>query len=163
MKPKGGLGNWPLLSSGNRHNPVACQFQENTMPRGIPNPKPVEIEPAIAALPPIDQYDAYAPRSVPLPEPEGPKLARVKLDRNYVPINPYTVVGHLRPEIKRKDPAGNLVVTQTEEFIPGVEMPPKIAGTGFVGKLWAGTVIEIAEAEAKNIVRQKIGSLEFAD
>lgn len=133
------------------------------MPRGIPNPKPADIEPAIASLPPIDQYDAYAPRSIPQPEPEAPRLSRVKLERNYVPQNAFTVVGHLRPEIKRKDPAGNLVVTQKEEFIPNEPMPATIAGTGFPNKLWAGTVIDIAEAEAKNIVKQKIGVLEFAD
>lgn len=133
------------------------------MPRGIPNPKPVEIEPAIAALPPIDTYDAYVPRSFPQPEPEGPKMARVKLDRNYVPRGPYTVAGHTRPEIKRKDSAGREVIIQHEEFVPNEPMPAAIAGTGFVGKLWAGTVIEIAESEARDMVKQKIGSLEFAD
>ena len=133
------------------------------MPRGIPNPKPVEIAPAVAALPPIDEFDAYSPRHVPEPEPEGPRLARVKLNRNYCPINAFTIVGHTRPEIKKKNPAGREEIFQTEEWIPGEMMPAAIAGTGFKNKVWAGTVIELPETEAKSIVKQKIGSLEFAD
>ena len=132
------------------------------MPKGYPNPKPVEVAPAVAALPPIDEFDAYSPRHVPEPEP-AVRLATVKLDRNYRPAGDYRVVGHNRPEIKRKDATGREVVIQTAEFIPDEPMPAAIAGTGFKDKLWAGTVIEVAEAEAKTIVKQKIGSLEFAD
>jgi len=132
------------------------------MPKGYPNEKPAEIE-ATASLTPVDAYDPYAPRSVPLPPPLEPKLARVKLERNYVPAEGFKVIGHTKPEIKRKDSAGREVIIQEEEFFPGEPMPAKIAGTGFPGKLWAGTVIELPEAEAKNIVKQKIGVLEFAD
>lgn len=125
------------------------------MPKGYPNPKP--------ELPPVEVYDAFSPRALPLPSQEGPRLARVRLERNYRPAGDYKVIGHTRPEIKRKDPTGNLVIFQREEFIPDEAMPAAIAGTGFADKLWAGTVIEVVEDEAKTIVKQKIGSLEFAD
>lgn len=118
---------------------------------------------AVPVLPPVEAYDPYAPRHVPEPEPEGPKMARVKLDRHYSPINAFSVVGHTRPEIKKKNAIGLDEIFQTEEWIAGEMMPPAIAGTGFKNKVWAGTVIELPETEAKTIVKQKIGSLEFAD
>jgi hypothetical protein len=139
------------------------------MPRGIPNAKQpgndiAAMEAAnLASLPPVDVYDPYSPRHVPEPEPEGPRMARVRLERNYCPINPFSIVGHTRPEIKKKNPAGREEIFQTEEWIPDQMMPPAIAGTGFKDKVWAGTVIELPESEAKTIVKQKIGSLEFAD
>lgn len=134
------------------------------MPRGIPNKKPEDSTPPVdgAPLPPVETYDPYAPRHVPEPEP-AVRLARVKLDKHYSPANPFSIVGHTRPEIKKKNPAGREEIFQTEEWIAGEMMPAAIAGTGFKNKVWAGTVIELPEVEAKAIVKQKIGSLEFAD
>jgi hypothetical protein len=147
------------------------------MPRGIPNKKPEdalkptaeEVTAAAAWLAggnpsPLQPYEPHPDRLQPAePVAEAPKLARVKLDRNYRPLNPFEVVGHHQPEIKRKDSAGRDVTIQEAAFIEGAPMPSAIAGTGFPNKVWAGTVIELPETEARAIVKQKIGSLEFAD
>jgi hypothetical protein len=91
------------------------------------------------------------------------KMVPMKLERNYRPTGKFEIVGHTRPEIRKKSPSGKEVVIQAEEWVPGEAMPGAIPGAGFANKLWAGTVVKLPEDEAKAIQKARIGSLEFAD
>lgn len=84
------------------------------------------------------------------------KLVKMQLVRNYVPRGPFTVIGYDRPEIKAKDAAGREHIVQTAAFIDGEMCPPLHPGVGFVGKVWASTVIEVPEDEARDMRRLKI-------
>lgn len=95
--------------------------------------------------------------------PEAPKRVTMKLERHYCPINAYEIVGHWRPEIKRKHPSGRVDIIQAEEFIPGEPNPGPIPGVGFPKKLWAGTIISIDAEEAKRMRKLGIGSVEIPD
>lgn len=86
----------------------------------------------------------------------APKLVKMQLTRNYVPRGPFTIVGYDRPEIKAKDAAGREHIVQTAAFIDGEMAPPIHPGVGFVGKVWASTVIEVPEDEARDMRRLKI-------
>lgn len=91
------------------------------------------------------------------------KFIPMKLERNYRPVSDYTIVGHTKPEVRRKTAAGVEVVVEAEEFVPGQAMPGKYPGVGFANKFWAGTVLKLPEDEAKAIRKAGIGSVEIAD
>lgn len=104
--------------------------------------------------------------TTPVPPPvEAPKppIVTVKLSRNYRPSDDFEVVGHWKDEIKVKNAAGQEVVVQKREFIKEEVAPPKLAGTGFADKLWAGTVIKVTKDEAKYIRAHEIGTVEVDD
>lgn len=84
------------------------------------------------------------------------KMFPVLLNKNYAPIGDYEIVGYLKPELKRKDSAGNWHVEQKEEFIKGEMKPHESPGVGFAGKIWAGTQIKLPVDEAKSIIAKKI-------
>ncbi len=89
--------------------------------------------------------------------PSAPaKMFPVLLLKNYVPIGPYEIVGHLRAEVKRKDAAGRWSVVAPEEFIEGEMKPHNSPGVGFPGKIWAGTTIRLPAEEAKTAIAKKI-------
>jgi hypothetical protein len=93
----------------------------------------------------------------------APKMVAMKLERNYRPAgDTFEIVGHTRPEIKRKDPSGKEVVIQKEEWIAGEAMPSAIPGAGFANKIWAGTVISLPLDEAKTVQKNRIGVPELA-
>lgn len=79
----------------------------------------------------------------------APKTVAMKLAKNYAPRGAFRVVGYQRPEIRAKDAAGREQIVQTAEFIDGEMTPAKFPGVGFESKIWAGTVIEVPEDEAK--------------
>ena len=85
------------------------------------------------------------------------QMVAMKLDRNYRPSGEFKIVGHTRPEIKRKDPSGKEVVVQTEEWVAGEPMPSAIPGAGFANKIWAGTVLSLPRDEALAIQKNRIG------
>ena len=92
------------------------------------------------------------------------KFIPMKLERNYRPqSSDYTIVGHTKPEVRRKTAAGVEVVVEAEEFVKGEAMPAKYPGVGFANKFWAGTVLKLPEDEAKAIRKAGIGSVEIAD
>lgn len=76
----------------------------------------------------------------------------VKLLKNYVPMGEYEIVGYHRPRVVKKDSAGRETVVQEAGFVEGEMMPPQFPGTGFLGKVWANTVIKIPLEEAKALL-----------
>ena len=136
------------------------------MPKGYPNKKPETVthEAAPPSLPEVDKYDPYAPRHVPEPEPVGPKMQAMKLERNYRPMSSaFEIVGHFKPAVFKKKPDGELAMVSPEEFIDGEQAPPPRAGVGFANKFWAGTVMKLPIEEAKTMRRLGIATVELAD
>ena len=102
--------------------------------------------------------------------PPEPDWVTIKLLRNYRPNDHYEVLGYWQDEKTRKDSIGQIHVIQANEFIsrpradddPRIEpKPPAVAGTGFVNKLWAGTVIRVPKDEAKFLRKEGIGEVEI--
>lgn len=79
----------------------------------------------------------------------APRMWPVKLLKHYVPKGEHEIVGHHTARIMRKDAAGREQVVQEAAFVSGAPMPPPLPGTGFPGKIWAGTVIKLPLDEAK--------------
>ena len=79
------------------------------------------------------------------------KPIAMQLKKNYAPRELVRIVGYNRQEIRAKDAGGREQIIQTAEFIPDLMSPPAYPGVGMVGKIWAGTVIEVTEAEAKDM------------
>lgn len=97
-------------------------------------------------------------------EATKPKLVAIKLERHYRPMGDYEVVGHWRPAVEVKSPAGKMVEISPETFVEGEPMPPPVAGAGSESlKLWAGTVVRLPSEEAKRARRLEIGSVEIDD
>lgn len=101
------------------------------------------------------------------PAQPSTKLFPVVLNKNYVPIGDYEIVGYLKEAVKRKDAAGTWRIIEREEFIEGVMKPHASPGVGFGetidangrktnAKIWAGTTIKLPIDEAKNLVANKI-------
>jgi hypothetical protein len=108
------------------------------MPKGVYERKPKEI-PDMASEPTASQ-----------------KLFPVLLNKNYVPLGAYEIVGYLKEEVKRKNNAGQWVTIEKEEFIEGEMKPHASPGVGYAGKIWAGTHIKLPIDEAKHLVSKKI-------
>jgi hypothetical protein len=100
-------------------------------------------------------------------KPTTEKLFPVVLNKNYVPIGDYEIVGYLKEAVKRKDAAGTERIVEREEFIEGVMKPHNSPGVGFGeyvngdgrktnAKIWAGTTIKLPIEEAKNLVAKKL-------
>lgn len=85
------------------------------------------------------------------------KMFPVILSKNYQPIGKFEVVGYVKPAVTRKDKFGQMKTISAEEFIKGEMKPPKAPGTGYDGKVWAGTKILLPVDEAKKIIAKKIG------
>jgi hypothetical protein len=75
----------------------------------------------------------------------------MELKRHYVPVNLQRIVGYQRPARIVKNAAGEKVEVEAARFVDGEMFPPIFPGVGFDGKIWAGTVIEVPEAEAKTM------------
>lgn len=88
--------------------------------------------------------------------PETEKLFPVVLSKNYAPSGKYEIIGYLRPKVESKDAAGKMIMVQPEKFVEGEMHPPPYPGTGFPGKIWAGTHIKLPLEEAKMVVAKKI-------
>lgn len=116
---------------------------------------PIVTPPASPPVPPVFHLDTNGQTP-----PPAPKMVTIKLDRNYRPATEYEIVGHWKDEVKVKNPAGKEVVLRPREFVKGDAAPPKLAGTGFKDKLWAGTVIRIGKDEARTIRQSEIGTVE---
>ncbi len=85
----------------------------------------------------------------------APQMFPVLLSKNYVPHGKYEVVGYLKPEVKKKNPAGQWIVVEKEQFIAGEMKPAPHPGVGFDGKVWAGTQIRLPMDEAKRLIARK--------
>lgn len=85
-----------------------------------------------------------------------PKLFPVVLTKNYAPAGDYEIVGYLKPKVERKDSAGRMIMIEPEAFIEGEIHPAPYPGTGYPGKIWAGTTIRLPIDEAKMVVAGKI-------
>ena len=82
------------------------------------------------------------------------KMVKMELKRNYVPLKPYTIIGYERPARFVKNAAGEMKEAEPAAFVEGVSFPPLFPGVGYDGKIWAKTIIEVPEAEAK-VMRSK--------
>ncbi len=97
------------------------------------------------------------------------KPVKMELLRNYVPRNLLRIVGWMKPAVLQKTVAGEMKEIEPAEWREGEAKPAKFAGTGFGetvdpktgktkhAKLWAGTVIEVPEDEARDMRKLKIG------
>lgn len=101
--------------------------------------------------------------SGPVAEAAPEKRITMKLERHCRPGGEFEIVGHVQPELRRKSPAGVMEVVRAEAFIKGEPAPPPLPGVGTTGKLWAGTIISLPEAEAKALKRAGIASYELVD
>lgn len=97
------------------------------------------------------------------PEPvapvvEAPTIKSVKMEllKNYVPLNLLRIIGYKKEAVQRKNAAGQMITIEPEAFIEGEMKPSVYPGTGFPNKIWAGTVIEVPEPEAKRMRQLKI-------
>lgn len=100
--------------------------------------------------------------------PPEVKMFPVLLTKNYVPKGDYEIVGYLKEAVKVKNAAGQLIISEPEEFIEGVMKPHQSPGVGFAefydrdgkkilnAKIWAGTQIKLPIDEAKALVAKKI-------
>lgn len=82
------------------------------------------------------------------------KTVAMELKRHYVPHKLVSIVGYQKPARIVKNAGGEKVEVEPARFVEGEMFPPIFPGVGFDGKIWAGTVIEVPEAEAKDM-RQK--------
>ena len=82
------------------------------------------------------------------------KMVKMELKRNYVPLKPYTIIGYERPARFVKNAAGEMKEAEPAAFVEGETFPPLFPGVGYDGKIWAMTIIEVPEAEAK-VMRAK--------
>lgn len=105
---------------------------------------------------------APAPYVMPA-KPEGAQLIDIRLDRNYVPMGYYEVVGYHKDAVVKKFPDGTTRETEPAEFIKGIMKPSKHPSVFELPKIWAGTVIRLVSDEAKRVTKEKIGSVELAD
>jgi len=90
----------------------------------------------------------------------------MELKRHYVPHKLISIVGYERPARFVKNAAGEMKEAEPAAFIEGEMFPPIFAGVGYgreydkagamtrEAKIWAKTVIEVPEDEAK-VMRQK--------
>lgn len=85
------------------------------------------------------------------------KSVKMELKRHYVPKRLLAIVGYQQEERRAKDAAGREYVTQEEKWVAGEIFPPVYAGVGYPNKIWAGTVIEVPEDEAKEMRQKGIG------
>lgn len=99
-----------------------------------------------------------AAASVP-PAPQPRTGVKMELNRNYVPKDLIRIVGHQKPAVLRKNAAGDMREEEPAEWRAGEMKPPVYPGTGFPNKIWAGTVIEVPEAEAQEMRAKKIASV----
>lgn len=106
------------------------------------------------AQPTLNETEIFPAATVAAIEKNKPKTVKMELKRHYVPHELISIVGHQRPERKVKNAAGEMVVATESKFIEGEKFPPVYPGVGFDNKIWAGTVIEVPEEEAR-MMRQK--------
>jgi hypothetical protein len=96
------------------------------------------------------------PKEIPTMASEAATLFPVVLNKHYAPVGKYEIVGWLRPKVEKKDAAGKMITVEPEKFIEGEMHPAPYPGTGYPGKVWAGTTIRLPVEEAKSIVGKKI-------
>lgn len=82
---------------------------------------------------------------------ETGKTQMMELKRHYVPHNLVSVVGYQRPARFVKNAAGEQKEVEPAKFIEGEVYPSIFPGVGYDNKIWAGTVIEVPDAEAKDM------------
>ncbi len=84
------------------------------------------------------------------------KIVAMELHRHYVPKDLRGILGYQKEAVLRKNSAGQMVEVEKAEFIDGIMKPPVYPGSGFPNKIWAGTVIQVPETEAKEMRTKKI-------
>jgi len=84
------------------------------------------------------------------------KLFPVLLQKNYVPMGQFEIVGYLKPKVEAKNAAGQMVLVEPEVFVPGEMKPGPAPGVGFDNKIWAGTQIKLPLDEARGLIARKI-------
>lgn len=94
--------------------------------------------------------------SEPTKAAEPVKMFPVLLNKNYAPKGEYEIVGYLKEAVKHKDAGGTWKIVEPEQFVEGEMKPAETPGTGFPGKIWAGTHIRLPLDEAKQVVSRKI-------
>lgn len=88
----------------------------------------------------------------------APKVKTVAMEllKHYVPKSLISIVGYNKEAVLQKGPDGKMHEVSAAEFIDGEPKPAPLPGAGFANKIWAGTVIEVPEPEAKEMRTKKI-------
>jgi hypothetical protein len=129
---------------------AAARARAAAAPKPALSPEPLRDVVAAASSPmsetsqPEEGFELY-------PAPPAGKLKAMELKRNYRPQAGFEIVGHTRPEIKRKNAIGVVEVVQKASFVEGDMAPPPVPGVTIGGKVWAGTVIRVPIDEAKTM------------
>lgn len=87
---------------------------------------------------------------------KAPGVIKMLLRRHYHPRGEYRIVGYDRPERVAKDAGGREFVVEPATFVEGEMKPPRFHGVGTTGKIWAETVVELPEDEARDLRRRGI-------
>jgi hypothetical protein len=110
--------------------------------------------------------------------PPPPKMVRVKLLRNYRPMEAldptdpkkqrrldpvFEIVGYWKPAVVVRNILGKEETIAPETFVEGEPAPSPKAGVGYTDKLWAGTIVRFTSDEAKYIKANGIGEIEIDD
>jgi hypothetical protein len=114
--------------------------------------------------------------------PPPPKMVRVKLLRNYRPMerpnpayvpNPkqegrylppvFEIVGHWKPAVIVRNKLGKDETLAPETFVEGEPAPSSKSGVGYADKLWAGTIVRVTSEEGKYLRANNIGEIEIDD
>ena len=88
--------------------------------------------------------------------PTTAKTVKMELKRHYVPRKLVSIVGYERPARFVKNAAGETKEAEPAAFIAGEMFPPIFPGVGYDNKIWAKTVIEVPEDEAKEMRQRGI-------
>lgn len=86
----------------------------------------------------------------------APAFIKMLLRRNYRPRGEFRIVGYDRPERVAKDAGGREFVVEPASFVDGEMKPPRFHGVGTEGKIWADTVVELPEDEARDLRKRGI-------
>jgi len=118
---------------------------------------------AVASPDPITETEKVEPvteavaLNEPTPAPKAAKTVAMELLKHYVPKKLISIMGYNKPAIVQKGPDGRMHEVEKAAFIDGEARPAPYPGAGFANKIWAGTVIEVPEDEAKEMRAKKIG------
>lgn len=91
------------------------------------------------------------------------KLKAMELKRHYRPLGAFELVGHTKPEVTKKNPAGVMEVVSPAKFIDGEMAPPPVPGVVHAHKIWAGTTIRVPVDEAKTMRLNGIAEASLED
>jgi hypothetical protein len=140
----------------NRSNRGAGHTAPFSYQGGKPSVEALDADPSFGTFsPPQHEVGPVADATPNVTAEPTVKAVRMELNRNYVPVKLLSVIGWNKPAVLKKNAAGQMVEVEPAEFVEGPK-PAPYPGAGFDNKIWAGTIIEVPEDEAKRMRSLKI-------